>query len=225
MNIEDNLIFSINSYNIKMVKYGYIILILLFVSCHTTKTTQSYKNKHYQNYHPTKILILGVTPNLEAKTIYESELKKALTKRNMEAFEASEVLSPSFSANKQGEIAIEEEVKNLKTLGFDAIIMAAIKGFDEKIPFGGAIFKLDDSFYGFENYYFLNQDIYYNRDYYVKYNVYHLEVSLYNLTSKNEKALVWIGTYDLVDPQKVKETIKKCVRKILKSLKKEDLIY
>ena len=208
----------------KMVKYFYIILIFLFISCHTTKTTHSWKNKEYQHYHPNKTLVLGVTPNLEAKTIYERALKNALTKRNMEALKASEVLSPGFNANKQGEIAIENEVKNLKTLGFDAIIIAAIKGFDEKVPFDGAIFKIDYSLYGFENYYFLNQDIYYNRDYYNKYKVFHLEVSLYNLTSKNEKALVWIGTYDIVNPQKIKETIKKCVRKILKSLDKEDLI-
>ncbi len=208
-----------------MVKYGYIILTFLFLSCHITKTTNSWKNKEYKNYHPNKTLILGVTPNLEAKSIYEKELKGALTKRNLEALEASEVLSPAFNANKQGEVAIEKEVKYLKGLGFDAIIIAAIKGFDEKIPFDSAIFKIDDSFFGFENYYFLNQDIYYNRDYYTKYKVFHLEVSLYNLTSKNEKALVWIGTYDIVDPQKVKETIKKCVRKILKSLENEGLIY
>ncbi|MEX1382817.1 hypothetical protein [Lutibacter sp.] len=207
-----------------MVKYGYIIFLFLCVSCHTAKTTHSYKNEQYQNYHPNKILILGVTPSLEAKTIYERELKKALNKRNIEAFEASEVLSPAFSANKQEEIAIEKEVKYLRNLGFDAIIMAAIKGFDEKTPFDGAIFKIDDSFFGFENYYFLNQDIYYNRDYFIKYNVYHLEVSLYNLTSKNEKTLVWIGNYDIVDPQKISETVKKCVRKILKSLEKEELI-
>ena len=207
-----------------MVRHIYIIIMLLFISCHATKTTNSWKNKDYQNYQPNKILILGITPNTEAKTIYESELTKALIKRNIETLKASEVLSPAFNAHKQGEIAIENEVKNLKALGFDAIIMAAIKGFDEKVPFDGAIFKIDDSFYGFENYYFLNQDIYYNRDYYVKYKVFHLEVSLYNLTSKNEKALVWIGTYDIIDPKKIKKTIKKCVRKILISLEKEDLI-
>lgn len=207
-----------------MVKYGYIILVLLFVSCHTTKTTKSWKNNQYQNYHPNKILILGVTPNIEAKTIYEKELKNAFIKKNIDAFEATKVLSPAFSTNKQDELAIDKEVKYLKDLGFDAIIIAAIKGFDEKTPFDSAIFKIEDYSYGFENYYFLNQDIYYNRDYYIKYKVFHLEVSLYNLTSKNEKALVWIGAYDLVDPQKVKETIKKCVRKIIESLEKEDLI-
>jgi len=208
-----------------MVKFSYIIFIFLFVSCQTTKATYSWKNKEYQNYHPNKTLILGVTPNLEAKSIYERELKIALTKRNLEALEASKVLSPAFNTNKQGEIAIEKEVKYLKGLGFDTIIIAAIKGYDEKTPFDSAIFKIDDSFFGFENYYFLNQDIYYNRDYYTKYKVFHLEVTLYNLTSKNEKALVWIGTYDIVDPKKVEETIKKCVRKILKSLENEELIY
>lgn len=207
-----------------MLKYGYIILIFLFVGCHTAKTTKSWKNEQYLNYQPNKILILGVTPNVEAKTIYEIELKKALTKKSIEAFEASKVLSPAFNSNKQDEIAIEKEVKYLKDLGFDAIIIAAIKGFDEKVPFSGPIFKIEDASYGFENYYFLNQDIYYKRDYYIKYKVFHLEVSLYNLTSKNEKALVWLGTYDIVDPQKIKETVKKCVRKILKSLEKEELI-
>ena len=70
----------------------------------------------------------------------------------------------------------------------------------------------------------LNQDIYNDRNYFEKYKVFHLEVSLFNLTYENKKTLVWLATYDIVDPKKIEKTTKQCIVKILKTLEKEAII-
>ncbi|REE81625.1 hypothetical protein BX611_1160 [Lutibacter oceani] len=207
-----------------MIKYRYIILLLLFISCHTTKITNSWKNDSYKNYQPKKVLVLGITPNKEARDFYEKNLTFELNKRNIRAYEGFNILEPDFLNLNQAEQEIENEVEELIELGFDTVLLATVKGFEERIPFDGNIFKNNDSFYGFENYYFLNQDIYNDRDYFKKYKVFHLEVSLYNISNKNQKKLVWLATYDIVDPKKIKNTIKKCISKILKSLEKEGII-
>ena len=115
-------------------------------------------------------------------------------------------------------------VTNKVSNHFCAKISTEIKCLTKCVCKDGNIFKNNDSFYGFENYYFLNQDIYNDRDYFKKYKVFHLEVSLYNISNKNQKKLVWLATYDIVDPKKIKNTIKKCISKILKSLEKEGII-
>lgn len=207
-----------------MLKTYFIFIVLILVGCSSTKLTESSKNSSYINYQPKKVLVLGVTSNDEARDIFERGIKYALNKRNIQACEGSNVLNPEFTNLKQAETAVEKEVGKLAELGFDAILIAAVKGYEEKIPFKGNIFSNENNLQGFENYYFLNQDIYQDTGYYDKYKVFHIETSLYNIKSKNEKSLVWIAFYDVVNPQKIKTTIKQCNSAILKALEKDDII-
>tara|TARA_R110001583_G_scaffold46977_2_gene147154 strand:- start:4188 stop:4820 length:633 start_codon:yes stop_codon:yes gene_type:complete len=207
-----------------MLKVYAIFIILLLFGCSSTKLTDSWKNTSFNNYQPKRVLILGVTPNITARNLYESNLKIALDKRGIQAYESTNILEPKFINLKQAEKNIEKEVSNLYKLGFDAILIAAVKGYEEKIPFKGTIFSDENNLQGFENYYFLNQDIYQNTGYYDKYKVYQIETSLFNITRKNGKSLVWVASYDVINPQKLKATIKHCNSAILKALEKEGII-
>lgn len=207
-----------------MLKVYAIFIVFLLVGCSSTKLTDSWKNTSYNNYQPKKVLILGVTPNLTARNLYESKLKKAFYKRGIQSYEASKVMEPEFINLKQAEENIEKEVSNLSKLGFDTILIAAVKGYEERIPYKGNIFSNDDAMQGFENYYFLNQDVYLNTGYYDKYKVFHIEISLYNITNNNGKSLVWVASYDVINPQKIKATIKRCNLAILNTLEKEGII-
>ncbi|SNR32844.1 hypothetical protein [Lutibacter flavus] len=207
-----------------MLKIYSIFIFFLLVGCSSTKLTDSWKNTSYNTYQPKKVLILGVTPNITARKLYESKLTTALNKRGIQGYEGANVLEPEFTNLKQAEKNIEKEVSNLSKLGFDAILIAAVKGYDERIPYKGNIFSNDDALQGFENYYFLNQDVYLDTGYYDKYKVFHIEISLYNITSENGKSLVWVASYDVINPKKIKTTIKRCNRAILSTLEKEGII-
>jgi hypothetical protein len=76
----------------------------------------------------------------------------------------------------------------------------------------------------FGRYYYLYQDIYFIEGYYTKYKVYHVEASLYNLKEDNDKSLIWVATYDIVDPKQINSTINKYVKAIISSLEKEQII-
>ena len=80
-------------------------------------------------------------------------------------------------------------------------------------------------FFYFLNFSFITFDVIISKSLsYIKYKVFHLEVSLYNLTSKNEKALVWIGSYDIVDPKRINTTVTNYVSAIIKSLEEKQII-
>lgn len=204
--------------------YSYIFFVLILFSCSSTRITESWRNPEYINYQPEKVLLLGVTSNLTARKIYEEKLKEVFTIRGMQAVESYNVFKPSFTSLKHTETEIEKEVDTLSKLGFDAILIATVKGVDEKVVEDFEYIKYPPYSKPFGHYYYLNQGIYYNNRVYENYKVYHIEISLFNLKNENKKSLIWVASYDIVDPQKINTTIKDCVKALEESLEEEGFI-
>ena len=207
-----------------MLKIGVIFFIILLTSCSSTQIADSWSNDSFSEFEPKQVLILGATPNTIAKKIYESELSSAFIKRGIKAYEASNILEPSFTTLEQAETTINKEVSNLSKLGFDSVLIATVKGYEEKTPYKGNLFDNNTTFNDFENYYFLNQHVYFDTDYYDNYKVFHIETSLFYIGTDNNKDLVWIASYNLINPQKIKNAIKGCNKAILKSLETAHII-
>lgn len=68
------------------------------------------------------------------------------------------------------------------------------------------------------------QDIYIDPTYYERYNIYNIEATLYDLKEDNVKSLVWVASYDIVDPKAINATVKDYVKRIIKSLEDETII-
>ena len=133
-------------------------------------------------------------------------------------------LKPTFTSLKQTEEDIQNEMAKLTKDGFDTILISVVKGVDEKESYSGNRYMMDYYWKGFGLYYFLYQDAYLIDNYYERYKVYHIESSLYNLKGNNEKSLVWVASYDLVDPKKINSSVLNYVKAIIKSLEKEQII-
>ena len=194
------------------------------LSCSTARITESWRNPEYMDYQPNKVLILGVTPNLEARKIYEEKLKKVLINKGIEADESHNVFKTSFTNLKQSEEEIQVQIKSLSRKGFDAILISTVKGYDERVSFSGDLNVKDEDLMEFGSYYYSYQDVYFNENVYEEYKVYHIEISLYNLINDTEKSLVWVASYDIIDPQRINATIKDCVNAIVESLEEEGII-
>ena len=194
------------------------------VSCSSTKIVDTWTNQEHLNYKPKKVLIVGVTENLTARRLFESKLKDEFTARGINAVESYNVFKPTFTNAKQTEEEIDEEVKRVSDNGFDSVLISAVKGVDEKVTYSGDAYRTNYYWRRFGRYYYLYQDVYFDRGYYEKYNVYHIEASLYNLKENNDKSLVWVASYDIVDPNTINTTINDYVNAIIKSLEKENII-
>ncbi len=202
----------------------YIIGLVLLSSCAANRVSESWVNKEYTNYQPKKVLIIGLTDNLNGRTLFEEQIKSQLTKRGIEAVESYTVFKPTFTNLKQTEEEIETEVKRLSNEGFDAVLISAVKGIDEKVSYSGDDFNTLYYWRRFGRYYYLTQDIYYTEGYYNQYKIYHIEASLYNLKENNDKSLVWVASYDVVDPRTINKTVTDYVTAIVRSLEKEGVI-
>lgn len=207
-----------------MKSFYYIVVLLLLTGCSTARMTDTWVNKEYANYQPKKVLIVGLTDNLIARKMFEEQLKTKLTNRGIEAVESYDIFKPTFTNLKQTEEDIEKEVKRISNEGFDAILISAVKGVDEKTSYSGDTYRRDYYWRRFGRYYYLVQDVYFIEGYYNKYEIYHIEASLYNLKENNDKSLVWVASYDIVDPKRINTTVTNYVTAIIKSLEDEKLI-
>lgn len=207
-----------------MKTLSYLFFIVVFISCSSTKITDSWRNPEYLHYQPNKVLLLGVTNNLTARIIYEEKLKEVFTDRGMQAVESYQVFTPTFTSLEQTEEGIQKEIDTLSKQGFDAILIATVKGVEKKVAYNSSYYGYPTYSRRFGHYYYLNQEIYYNNRFYDNYKVYHIEISLFNLINNTEKSLVWVASYDIVDPQKINATIKDCVNALETSLEEEGFI-
>ncbi|WP_299336422.1 hypothetical protein [uncultured Psychroserpens sp.] len=207
-----------------MKAYIYFIIMALFTSCSSTKLTDSWLNSAYTNYQPEKTLIIGLTDNLTGRIEFEEQLKKELSNRGVAAVESYNVFTPKFTDIKQTEKDIEKELNRLSKDGFDAVLISAVKGVDEKVSYSGDNFRTRYYWRRFGRYYYLAQDVYYTEGYYTKYKTYHIEASLYDLKENDERALVWVASYDIVDPKQINSTVANYVTAIIKSLEDNQIV-
>lgn len=199
-----------------------IVALCLFASCSSTRMIDSWKNREYANYQPKKVLIVGITGHLTARKIFEQRLKDKLFNEGIDAVESSVVFEEGFIDSKQTEEQIDLEVERLVNDGYDSILVSAVKGIDNEISYSGNKFLTGYYWHHFGRYYYLYQNVYF--EHYNNYKVYHIEASLYNIKTNNGKSLIWVASYNVVDPIDINSTVNDYVKAIVKSLKKESLI-
>nr|WP_321247884.1 hypothetical protein [uncultured Psychroserpens sp.] len=202
----------------------YLVLVLLLTGCSSTRINDSWVNKDYVDYQPKKVLIVGLTDNVIARRLFEEQLKTEFSKRGVDAIESYTVFKPTFTNLKQTEENIQKEVERISKDGFDAILISAVKGVEEKTSYSGDTYMRNYHWRRFGRYYYLVQDVHLIEGYYSKYKIYHVEASLYNLKENNDKSLVWVTSYDIVDPKQINTTVSDYVKAIINSLENKRLI-
>lgn len=207
-----------------MKKLLIVLLAGLFSACSSIRVVDSWKNDEHLSFKPQKLLVIGMTDNLTARSIFEESLKTEFEKRGVNSLESLHVVDVAFTDSKKTEAEIDEMIAILSEKGFDAVIITAVKGVDEKKDYSQGYYTVDNQWQRFGRYYYRYQDIYYTPGYYNEYKVYHVETSIYNIDEKDDKSLIWVGAIDLVNPQNIRGTINEYVVAIIKRLEQDSII-
>ncbi|MCB0474685.1 MAG: hypothetical protein KDC69_03365 [Flavobacteriaceae bacterium] len=207
-----------------MKKVCCFLIIGLLAGCSSTRLVDSWKNPQTINFNPEKLLVVGMTKYTGARSVFEQDLEDELTFRGINAVKSLSVFDPAFTHAKQTEQDIDALVKILNEKGFDAVLVTAVRGVENKKVTRGSYYISPFAPRRFRNYYFLHQDIYYYPEYYEDYKVYHLETSLFNIKPDSERSLIWIGYIDIVDPSSMEGSINDYVKEIIRSMEKEKII-
>ena len=207
-----------------MKRFLIIVALIVIAGCSSTRFLVSWKNPEITSFNPTKVLVIGISDNLTARKIFEQDFKNALVSRNINAIESNTILNEAFTSSKKSEEDIDEMIRKISKDGFDAVIITAIKGVEKQKSYYDNYPMVGYSLSRFGGYYYWYQDIFYTPKYYETYNVYHLETSIYNLNSSEYKSLVWVGSFNIVNPETVSKTVKDYVERTINQLEDENLL-
>lgn len=202
----------------------FLVGFFLLVSCSSTQFVDSWKNREIASFNPQKLLVVGITDNLTARKIFEEKLQKSLIQRGINAHVSTRVIDESFVDSKRSEQEIEAMTQELMNDGFDSVIVTAVKGVDDKTQYSSDYYTLGYRWYRFGGYWYTYQDVYYTPGYYTNYKVYHVETAIYNLKKGDARSLVWVGSFDIVNPQDITSTVDDYVARIIKQMDRENLI-
>lgn len=222
---DEQQLFQLKNKIKQMKRIALFIGILLFSACSSTRFVDSWKNQEITSFEPKKMLVIGMTDNLTARKIFEEKLKNAFVLRNIYAVESTGIIDGTFTTSKKSEEEIDEMIKKLAKQGFDTVVITSVKGVDERVDYHTEYYpSIGYRWSRFGRYYYWYQDIYYTPRYYETYNVYHIETSIYNLNGAENKSLIWVGSFKVVDPQTISVTVKDYVDRIINQLETEQLI-
>jgi len=197
-----------------------VIIALALVGCFSTELVESWKNPEIETYAPSKILVVGLTSNLEARQKFETKLKDELEMRGAEAVSSLDI----FKTEKMTEIELKELENNLIDNEFDTVLFSKVIGVEDKIVYKNDFDGFDETYRKFSEDYLKYQDVFYNPDYYTEFKVYHAETSMYCICPTEDRELIWKGYIDIIDPESADKTINNYVNLIIAILEEEQLV-
>lgn len=201
-----------------------ILFVFLLFDCSSVEIINNWKNPDIDYFESSKVLIVGMTPNANARHQFEKKLKQEYEARGIEAHMSLDFFEPDFTLEKKSENEIKHIKDVLITNNFDTVLFTKVIGIEDKIAYKENYDGYEETHIKFKEDYLKYQDIYYNPDYYHEYSVYHTETSLYCLFSTKDRELIWKGFIDITDPQSVDETIDDYVRLVIIVLEEQNLI-
>ncbi|CAM1361174.1 conserved exported hypothetical protein [Tenacibaculum sediminilitoris] len=200
------------------------IIVLTFNCCTTTQLVEYWKNPEIDSLSLSKVLIIGMTPNLEARDKFEKSLKKELESRNIAAVPSLDIFEPEFRMEGKTEEELQL-IENVLTANFyDAVLYTKVIGVEDRKIFSEKYKEKKYLDVKFKEDYYNHREILEDPNYYEKYKIYKAETSLYCICPTKERELIWKGYIDIVDPKSIEETVNDYVNLLVLALEEQQLI-
>ncbi len=207
-----------------MKKY-LVLLVITLLGCSSAELVSTWKNPDIVIFDAYKVLIVGMTPNEDAREVFETRMKRQFTARDIEAVRSIDLFDVAFTNTARTKDELDDVEQVLLDRDFDAILFTKVLGSESRQSFRRRMSELD-SYYGkFKDDYLENQDIYYDDEYYDQYMVYHAETSLYCICVGKERELIWRGAIDVTDPMDLKKTIDDYIKLLVLAMGEEEIIF
>ena len=200
-----------------------LVLPLIFSNCSSSRLVDQYINPESSNFSPKKVLVVGLTSDIELQRQFEYSLVKALELEKVDAVKSVDYFAVPMDQLDQTEENLNNLKKQLLEEGFEAVLFSKLIGQESKVTIAQSYRNLNKSFESFNDYYTENRPVY-GSSRVEDYPVYNTETSLYCLCPSKDRDLIWRGKIDIVDPSGVATTIRDYVKTVVKTLKKNNLL-
>ncbi len=195
------------------------------MGCSSAELVENWKNPDIVLFDASKVLIVGMAQDEQARTDFESNLKREFDNRGVEAMRSIDLFDVEFTNSEKSEKELDEVERRLLDKDFDAILFTKIIGFEDVQTFRRRMSELNNYYGRFKDDYLGHQGIYYEGDYYDSFTIYHAETSLYCICEGKERSLIWRGSIDITDPKDIDKTVKDYVKLVVLAMEEQDLIF
>lgn len=209
----------------KIMKKGILGLLVVLLGCSSVELVHSWKNPDIVIFDANKVLVVGMTPNEDAREMFETRMVRLFDKRGVEAVRSIDLFDVDFTSAARSEEELDEVEALLLDRDFDAILFTKVLGSENRTVFMERMADLESYETGFREDYLAHQDIYFDERYYDEYTVYHAETALYCICIGKERELIWQGALDITDPIDIRSTVDDYIKLIEFALEDQDLIF
>ena len=201
------------------------LLSLLLLSCSSARFVDSWKNESLSaSFQPDQVLVMAITENQTARRLFEDRLANEFRTRLVGASQSYTMANMVPASGGLSEEELDRLAHDLSAKGFDAILITSVKGVDVHHQHDLGYTNVQ-SYYGrFGRYYYLYQDIYYQPDRVIEYDIYHVESAYYTLGTGMENNLIWIGSFDLINPRDIGRSAGDYIASLLRRMEKEGIL-
>lgn len=207
----------------RSVLLGIFLLIALgVVGAKSIKMVTSWFNPKYQGQRFHKILVIGVTQNLEVRADFEDEMASKIARPGIEAIPGNQILLRPDPKAKPDLDYLRGQVRDNH---IDAVIVSRLLKVDKKvisIPSSTYIAPYP-YYYSFYGYLGAVYPVIYDPGYERVDTTVSVETNVY-ATSKPDGDLVWTGVSDSFNPKSAKKVADGLVKEIPKQMEKDGLL-
>ncbi|MAN60121.1 MAG: hypothetical protein CMC08_09835 [Flavobacteriaceae bacterium] len=192
------------------------------MGCSSSKLVNEWRNPETPAFMAGKILIVGISPDIEMRRTFETHLANELEKHDMIAVRSVDFFESSFTTSTKSEAQLSLIENQLVEAGFDAVLFSKVVGSESKVTLVKAFRNMEKTFASFRDYYYENQDVYQREM--ESYQVYNTETLLYCICPHRDRELLWRGEIDVVAPSKTRKSIADYVRTLLTAFEEQQLL-
>ncbi len=200
------------------------LMFVLVLGCSSADMVEHWKNPDIVIFDANKVLLVGMTKNIEAREGFETGLQREFKKRGVEAVRSIDLFDVQFTNSEKSEKELDDVEKQLLEKDFDAILFTKITGYENKEIFRKKLADWSNYNQTFYDDYLAHQPIYYDEGYYDNFAIYHAETSLYCICEEKDRQLIWRGSIDVTDPQDIDRSVNDYVKLVLIALEEQDLM-
>ncbi|WP_145990392.1 hypothetical protein [Psychroflexus sp. MES1-P1E] len=191
------------------------------IGCSSVTLIYDYKNQDIESFQASRLLVVGITADKEAREFYETTLVESLKKEGVNTLKSINFFENSFTDQKQSHQQLDAIEKKLLRAGVDAVLFTKITNRKDRVTLVNAYQKFTQSYQIFKNYYYNNQSSYLENKHE---QVYTIETSLFCICSGQECELIWRGEMEVIESKRLSRHINRYKSLLFKTLKQKKLV-
>lgn len=182
----------------------------------------SWFNTNYEGQKFHKILVIGVTQNLEVRADFEDEMAAEMARPGIQTIPGNQVLLRPDPKAKPDLNYLREQIRGNQ---IDAVVVTRLLKVDKKVTYipGASYVAPFPYYYSFYGYLGAVYPVVYDPGYTRQDTTVSVETNVY-ATSKPDGDLVWTGVSDSFNPKSAKKVADGLVKLVPKQMEKDGLL-